>query len=307
GAARGSRRPPASSRRRGGRGKSDDTEDGAETGGRGARGRAKKKQSPVLLAITLGALLIAGGAAAWYLMGGAEDDAQENPEQAATTPGAAGATTTPAEQGGVLAAENPAPEGSAPAAVGTDLDGTEVAPEAGAGTAQGTPATPSAFGTAVDLSAIPAFGPDAGVDEAEWKRIRDLVATALDSGSGVAGSRAIRELGALGRPAFPAIVNAMLRLDYSTEQGYRDGDIAQRMLQEISAGRNFEWRYGIGPAEVSWNQRVVQKWAEVWDKAKDDPTYWLWWTKQEGDKSAPEGEEETIKIDEDALDALDGL
>jgi hypothetical protein len=126
----------------------------------------------------------------------------------------------------------------------------------------------------VDLNALEDLGPTPGVSAEEWQRIRDLVATALDPESGVAGNRARRELEELGKPAFPAIINKMRTIDYSTVQGYRNGDIAQQMLEKIANGKNFGWHYTPEPNDEYFNKRVVQSWHGQWLKVKDDDAAW---------------------------------
>lgn len=307
-ASAGAKRGAAAGRRRGAQ-KGDDPEEVGERG-RG-RGRKREKQSPALMLTSVGLVLVAAaGAGAWfYFMG----DAEEAPTTEGTAAVQAG---TPAAQ-----AQTPANTDSAPAAeragagepVAADRDTAEGA-EADGGTppAETAAAAPPARRTranvdpaTVDLGAIETFGAPAGTASDEWSRIQNLVATALDSESGVAGTRAQRELEGLGKPAFAAIVNAMTKLDYSTEQGYRDGDIAQRMLRTISNGSNFEWRYSTEPGDVYFNKRVVESWAKVWARARTDEAYWRTFTKQTDQAGDAAGG--APKPPPDDLDSLDDI
>lgn len=277
-------------------------EEGEEGRHRG-RGRKREKQNPALMLTAVGLVVVAGASlGAWfYFMGGDEG-----------TPAPEG---TAAVQAGATAAQTP----SAPAAAGKGESNlaergaaSETTPQDAPPRAETPAATPPARRTranidpaSVDLTAIETFTAPAGTSPDEWSRIQNLVATALDSESGVAGTRAQRELEGLGKPAFAAIVNAMTKIDYASEQGYRDGDIAQRMLRAISNGSNFEWRYSTDPGDVYFNKRVVESWAKVWARARTDEAYWRTFTKQtdqpqEGAGGAP-------KARTDDLDSLDDI
>ena len=308
----GSRRKPASGRRRGGKDDADDAEEGT----RGRRGsRAREKQNPVVL-ITAGLLVVGAAAAAgWFFLGGdkAPEGGADSSLQAAGTTDNAPNTATSADGGAQTAGTPAANDTTGGAAAGTPAadgagDATAAAPGEGAPATE-TPKPPKAAAVhdpaSVDLTALEELGPVEGVGAEEWQRIRDLVATALDPESAVAGNRARRELEGMGKPAFPAIINMMRTLDYSTLQGCRNGDIAQQMLEAITNGRNYGWQYTAEPNDEWYNKTATRNWHNQWLKMRDNETEWRTFAKITGDAGG--SEEPAGGLDEDDLDALDDL
>lgn len=158
--------------------------------------------------------------------------------------------------------------------------------------------------SSVDLTLLDPFGPVDDTSEGEWAEIQELVDKHIDMDAGAAGNRAGQALERYGKQAFPAIVNAMLKLDYSTEEGFRNGDLLQKRLQFIANGRNVGWKYSTEPSDELFNKKAVKKLHEVWSKAETDLAYWLFYSKQ--DKVAEE-QEGLSDEDLDALDDLDDL
>lgn len=305
---RGSRRGAAGARgRRGAQGEEGDQGGKAERG----HGRARKKQSPALLITAVGLVVVAGAAGGWFVFfGGGLDGTPPSPEgRGAAQAAAPGAAVPASEPGPQKPADQPGAEGLAeadePFSGQADEPTPGEAPRAARPQAQRDPAS-------VDLAGLEEFGPDRGVDDIEWRRIRDLVATALDSESGISGSRARRELEEMTRKAVPALINAMRHLDFGIEQGYRDGDVAQRILQNIANGRNFGWYYSTEPNDHYRNKVVVRNWHGVWARARTDEAYWKEFAKltddQPGaDSAGAPGAGGRSRLDEDDLDALDDI
>jgi hypothetical protein len=303
-----SQRQSASSRRRSGA--APEKEAGQGSKGRPGRGRAREKLSPALL-VTAGALALVGlGAGAWLLF---SESSPMDPSPARANP--PGTLPTPGTPEGLRADGPGAPSGTTPEPTGQEAP-AQAPPAVPAAPAAATPrARAQRDPASVDLNALAEFGPPAGTSGEEWARVRDLVATALDPESGIAGNRARLELEQLMKPAFPAIINRMRTLDYSTERGYRDGDIAQRMLQKITSGRNFEWRYTTEPGDEYFNKRVVESWHKVWARAQNDEAYWKDFARipdgdggDAGASGAGAGSGGPARrLDADDLDALDDL
>lgn len=306
-------RPGASRRRGAGSGKAGSTTGGrktaaertAERESRRAAGRRQheKQRNP---AVIVGGLVLAIAAVFgfWkmFLAGGTgEATADSGVAQAA------GSTVEPGsgdDAGGVQLDADPETDGTAEAPVEAGADETpEEAPE------ETAPPEPKpakvADPSSVDLMALEDFGPADDTSEEEWGEIKRKVVTAFDPDAGAAGGRARKALEGYGRKAFPAIVNAMKRMNFATEQGRMDGDVAQKTLQYISNGRNVGWKYSTEPADVLYNKKAVKKLWDVWEKAKDDMKYWEFYAKI--DKKDSEAAEEETGIDDEALDDLDDL
>jgi hypothetical protein len=211
------------------------------------------------------------------------------------------------------AAENVDASGSA----GDAVDETAAAPEerpaeaAAALSPEDVAAEAQARADAIDLGAIPDFGPVDGTTEEEWREMTEWATLWMDPGSGAKGTRSRDKLVEKGRRAFPVILNAMKDLDVSTEDGRRNGDLCQRELQKLCNGNNFDWRYSTEPADVYFNKKVIQLWCNQWDRAEDDIEYWIKMAKL--DEKAPEEAKRLreelgggeAKPDEEASDAGD--
>lgn len=287
-------RAGAGSRRRGG----DDDEDGGSR--RGRRQPAKKKSPMPLIA---GLLVLAGVAfGVISMMGSDNTEVQANDEQVAT-----GTENTTDQSDATAADENGSQDAEATdtgGAVDSGETGDDPQPEETAPAEE--PVTPTEPDTGPDLTdteAFPRFGAPAGVSEDDWAAVQKDVDLIIDPLAGAKGNRALKRVVESSKPGFAAIVNRMLDLDYSTEQGYRDGDVLQRGLEQIANGKNAGWKYSIDPADVKFNRKVVALLYKVWNRAKDDEAYWLNYTKQ--DKAADESEGEILSDDD--LDDLDDL
>lgn len=147
-----------------------------------------------------------------------------------------------------------------------------------------------------------------GTSPDEWEEIMDLARTMIDPDAGAAGNRAAIALEKKGKPAFPAIVNVMLTLDYSTKDGNQAGDVCQRSLQNIANGRNVGWyhSYREEPNKTAiQNTRCVDLlYNNVWARELREPGYFERYAKIEEKKKADEPAEDDGALD-DALDDLD--
>ncbi|HVS19477.1 MAG TPA: hypothetical protein VMT18_12805 [Planctomycetota bacterium] len=245
------------------------------SGGSRRAGRTTKKElnkTPLLAAAAL--VLVAGGGAAWFLMRGDDGDSQA------------------AEKGGAVA-QVPAADASetpeaAPEATPTDTPAEQAAPETAEETPAETPAQSAPALDDIDLSAFPDESKLPGTSDEDWASIQEWTAAFFDPNAGAAGNRARGKLFERGREAFPAVLNAMKRLDFSTEDGFRAGDLAQRFLMDVCNGTNFGWNYdrtesgGLDPAGVVYNKKVVRNWINVaWGQGRDSPKAWAKITKTE--------------------------
>lgn len=339
-AASGARRGGASSRRgRGGEG---------EDEGRPARGRRQQKQgNPALLWGSLGAVVIAI-AGWFFLMKGAEEEIVENKTamadataeagtEGATAPEAAGTTepeaapAAPSEPEAAAPASEPAPAGDG---AGEAAAPEETAPEEPEGPATEPPRNAATGRYKVfmlsrqpktaakypdelydpkdpaepQIATYAMFETPPGTSPDEWEEIMDLARTMIDPDAGAAGNRAAIALEKKGKPAFPAIVNVMLTLDYSTKDGNQAGDVCQRSLQNIANGRNVGWyhSYREEPNKTAiQNTRCVDLlYNNVWARELREPGYFERYAKIEEKKKADEPAEDDGALD-DALDDLD--
>ncbi|MDP6538301.1 MAG: hypothetical protein QF410_02035 [Planctomycetota bacterium] len=159
----------------------------------------------------------------------------------------------------------------------------------------------------IDLTLIEDYGPIAGQSEEDFLALQRLAKTMVDPEAGAAGNRARMSLAEAAKNAFPVVLNVMKDIDYSTEQGFRDGDLCQRLLMEICNGNNFGWKYSAAEEDEWYNKFVVQRWCTQWDRAKDDEAYWLKFSKQDSQPAGGEPSGGAPAISDDDLDDLDEL
>jgi hypothetical protein len=261
-----------------GKGKSSPRSGAKERAGkRGARGDKEKSKAPMLAAVVV--LLAAGGGGAWFLMRGGDEGpkAAETNDAVASAPAASTAEQAPAaEESAPAASEAPTEQAPAAEAATTDAQPAAEAPAA-------KPADED-----IDLSVYPDEGKLPGTSDEDWTSIQEWTASFLDANAGAAGNRARGKLFERGREAFPALLNAMKRLDFSTDDGFRAGDLAQRFLMDVCNGQNFDWKYGTEPADVLFNKKVVRSWIKAWEQGRDVPKGWAKLTKTT--------EEEALKL-----------
>jgi len=248
----------------------------ARSGGRSSRGGEKKKKSmvPALVAI-VGLALIGGGV--WMfkddLFGagasnGSEVAAQETPAVEETTPDPMAETPEPTEE---MPADDMA-EGEADDAAAEGMEDEASPFEDGE---EGEKAPKEVDPDSVDMSAIADFGPLEGTSDEQWAEANELAGIWLNVNSGAAGGRAKKDILAMGRGAFPVILNHMKTLDFSTKEGLDNGDQCQRALTELCNGTNFGWKFTTEPADVYFNKLVVVGWAKQWERAAEDVEYWI--------------------------------
>ena len=157
----------------------------------------------------------------------------------------------------------------------------------------------------VDLNVLEVFEAQEGTTPTEWDDIQQLTALAIDPDAGAAGSRAVKKLvETYGPKAFGSIVNRMAKLNYGTEQGFRDGDVLQRALMDISNGKNAGWAYSTSDKDHVFNKKVVKLLHKVWARARTDEAYWLNYSKQDG---AAKEKADAAELNDDDLDALDEI
>jgi hypothetical protein len=256
----------------------------------GRRAPQKRQPKQVTPGMIVGVLVVVVAlAAGGFFLFGRGGDKPANAAEGETSTAALGG------QGAAAAAQQPAPEPAAPAQETPSEEATAkaTAPKDAAPAKPVKPAEPESV-VLLDLVAeLPELEPVPGTDPALVEEMKGWMAEYVDPYSGAAGSRAGKRLQEQGKPAFPIIINGFRRLDFATEDGFRAGDLTQKLLERICNGRNFDWHYPapgtdvLEPKDVLFNQKVVKKWYEIWLEAKDDEAKWQKLIKKDG---APEGE-----------------
>ena len=282
-------RSSASSSRRSGKGDGEDQDTGETSG----RWQPKKKKSPLpFIGSLVGAVLVAFLLWKFVLN---ETPSEEAPID--TTVAGAGTEADDAATNEPIVEEPKTPE---PEEV-VDAPAEEPSKEATEPVKPVNRYDPSS----VDLDSLETFEAQEGTTPAEWSDIQQLTALAIDPDAGAAGARAAKKLvETYGPKAFGSIVNRMTKIDYSTEQGFRDGDVLQRALQDLSNGKNAGWAYSTSDKDHVFNKKVVRLLHKVWARARTDEAYWLNYSKQDG---AAEKKADAAELADDDLDELDDL
>jgi len=299
------------------RGRGGDGDDGDEP--RSRRGRPQKKKANPAMFIGAIALVAIVAFGAWKFMGQGDDVEAGNGTDVASNADAGDGAAETATDGVADEAGGKTTALDAP----TDDEGTgetaDVTPEGGTEDGVEAPADDNTAATeepvkpkpkekvydpsTVDLSAYTGFDKVEGTSDEEWAELQELAALMIDPEAGAAGSRAQKSLVEAGKAAMPAIINQLLPMDFSTEEGYRNGDICQKKLMEICNGINLGWKYSTTPKDQVFNKKAVLGWAKNWDKCVKDPTYWIKFAKL--DKQETPAEKPVVS--EDDLDDLDDL
>jgi hypothetical protein len=204
------------------------------------------------------ALVVMGAAAFFLLRGGRKpaSAASQDPPAPASKP-----------------AEQHASPPSGPGAVSaspTSTPGQADVPEPPAQEKEPTPI--------LDLAALPDFGPAPGTTPEQWLELQSSAARFFDLDQGAAGMRAGMLLEQTGRAAVPAILNEMKRIDLTTPDGLRCGDMAQKALERIALGRNYGWKYEGTEGAVEYDRRVIEKWISTWKQCAEDVEAWIRFT-----------------------------
>lgn len=231
------------------------------------RARQEKKKSWAGMAgALLGLVLIVGGGF-WYLNREENARAAEEAEAGGLVADLASSTEE------VEAPEAPeAPESGAPE---TDAGGEAAEPAEPKEPAEKKPEK-KVDPSSVDLSVYGPYPRLPGTSDEEWEQIQGWVEDFTDPYAAAHAFNAARDgLIAASRKAFPAILNAYLKVDVSTEEGRKMGDQIQReLLQKICHGRNFDWKYDETPQSQYFNKKVIEGWCKAWEQAKDSDLGW---------------------------------
>ena len=276
----------------------------------------EKSKAPMIIigVVVLGAI---GGGGWWAMRPDAEvvDETTITVDAPAATtpevaPGATGSSTGEDEEipQFVAAAAEPPPEVGADAPEGSAEPATdeEAKPAPVVVPASGKDWVVPAIGEPVNtrgvidykiihLDQVPPLERWSGNNDEEWAEIQeDLVLFLDDSGaqSNRAGKRLVDDYP---RGAFPAIVNAMMKIDFEDKDDMFIASTLNELLSQIGQGTNFGWGSVSGeePGSEKWvisalqNKKVVGAWHKMWvDRLSIDDTAWANFASSAADKAA---------------------
>jgi hypothetical protein len=130
----------------------------------------------------------------------------------------------------------------------------------------------------VDLSKIADVPEEPGTPPELTAEIKQQLATMVDPDSGAKGTRAMLRLKAIGKPAFPQIINQLRRFDYTKPEDVSAGYFVNRLLEDMTGGKNAQFRNKLDPESVKWNRQVARVWVEGFLRSKDNPELWKLFT-----------------------------
>jgi hypothetical protein len=149
----------------------------------------------------------------------------------------------------------------------------------------------------VNLLDLPELGKYSKSSDEEWANIVALADT-FATGGGARSTRALRQLEELGRPAMPALLNVMRKLNLSDPEDFSRGDLIQRALEKICGGKNWGWKYDKDLETVVYNKKAVRSWFKTWDTAGEDDEQWAGLTKKAAPKEDTEKKPEAGGLDD---------
>ena len=140
-----------------------------------------------------------------------------------------------------------------------------------------------------------------GCDDALWADIQEDLELYLED-AGAQSNRAGNRLVEAGRPAFPALVNAMLKTNWADADSVRLCSSLNILIQNMSAGsKNFGWE-SIDQQEegsdawskaILWDKKVVAIWHNQWlSKFSVNDSQWIGFAEKKTQPKAEEAKKE---------------
>src|SRR5262245_39073194 len=109
----------------------------------------------------------------------------------------------------------------------------------------------------------------------EWAAMNELMTRYRTPPFGSTSVQSGDRLMNKGKQAVPAILNGFKRVDLTTKDGAEIGwKIQTLLLQGLCGDTNFGWRRETRPADVRFNQEVIQRWFDAWEAAGTDDEAW---------------------------------
>lgn len=302
-----------SSRRRAG-----DDEDG-DGSARGRRGRTEeKKKSPIPL-IATGVLVLGVGAAAYFAMTGDDVEASETDEATADVEdgtvdeGANDATGEDAGEGGEGDDVPSSPEGDDLASAGDEEDEASDPEPSRPKSGKLTDKTTEELQAMVD--ALEPFDRPEDVTEERWTELQSDVEL-MFANEGRKSNQAAKRLGEDGNKfAYPAIINRLMKIDFSNTEEVESGKVAARALTGARGSKNMRFDIGWQTPATSGTDELTERALRQdlmliinthrsWSKVEEDPAHWENLYLGEDYKESKEIES---KANEAELEALKGV
>ena len=127
----------------------------------------------------------------------------------------------------------------------------------------------------IDLSQLADQKPLEGTTDEDWAALNELMTRYRTPPFGATSVQSGDRLMIKGKRAVPAILNGFKRLDLTTPEGAEIGwKIQTLLLQGLCNDTNFGWRRETRPADVAFNQQVIQRWFRAWEVAGENDEIW---------------------------------
>ena len=140
--------------------------------------------------------------------------------------------------------------------------------------------------TARDLEELPLLSPPRGTSPEEEAGIRRLVDTVGRTGEPAARVfRAYKKLADIGYEAVPAVINKIVRLDYTRRDDVVRGALYFDLLKDMCGGVGLEFHGAVLPGsdfpppwengyDINWNRGAALQWYRFWVRYGTDRETW---------------------------------
>jgi hypothetical protein len=127
----------------------------------------------------------------------------------------------------------------------------------------------------IDLSQLTDQQPLAGTTDEDWAALNELMTRYRTPPFGSTSVQSGDRLMINGKRSVPAILNGFKRLDLTTPEGAEIGwKIQALLLQGLCNDTNFGWHRETQPADIAFNQQVIQRWFRAWEVAGENDEIW---------------------------------
>ena len=267
--------------------------------------------------------MLGGGAAAYFAMTG--DDVEAAEPDDTTADAADGANDGTADN--ATGEESGEPTGDAPGdpeGVGEGPAGTADGEEGGEEAPDPKPAKPKT-GKLTDktteelqamVAALEPFGLPDGLSEERWAELQSDV-DLMFANEGRKSNQAATRLGEDGNKfAYPAIINRLMKVDFTNLEDVESGKVAARALTGARGSKNMRFDIGWQTPATSGTDELTEKahrqdlmliinTHRSWSKVIEDPTHWEKLYLGDNYKESKEIEAKAAESDLKALDGVD--
>ncbi len=140
--------------------------------------------------------------------------------------------------------------------------------------------------TQSDLDALPLLNLPDGIPEYKKEEIKERVEIVFrDEASERDKRKSWERLVEIGYYAVPAVINKIIRLDYSTKRGVEKGRIGFWLLMEMCNGTGLDFHGRVlpespgpppwkDPYDINWNRAAAWQWHNFWVRYGDTKEHW---------------------------------